>query len=83
MAKQLERFFKEHGWIAEMPKNYAHYVELMFDSISERASGYQSFCESKFGERDDLQIVRSEGRNGELELCDPKHDPWYCTENAL
>ena len=80
MAEQLKKFFNEHGWIAEMPANYAHYVELMFDSISEGASGYRFFCERK----DDLKVViRSEGRNAELELCNPKHDPGYCTENAL
>ena len=83
MAEQLEKFFKEHGWIAEMPANYAHYVELMFDSISEGAGGYRFFRESPFGERD-LKVVPEEScSNAELELCDPTHDPGYCTENAL
>ena len=83
MAEQLEKFFKEHGWIAEMPANYAHYVELMFDSISEGAGGYRFFRESPFGERD-LKVVPEEScSNAELELCGPTHDPGYCTENAL
>ena len=79
MAEQLERFFKEHGWIAEMPANYAYYVELMFNSILEASDENRSFRERK----DDFKVEERSCSNAELELCDPKHDPGYCTENAL
>ena len=32
----LREFFRHHGWIADIPKNYAHYVGMMADLISAR-----------------------------------------------
>lgn len=33
MAEHLAKFFRENGWIANMPANYAHYVQLILHSI--------------------------------------------------
>ena len=32
----LREFFRYHGWIADIPKNYAHYVGMMADLIGAR-----------------------------------------------
>jgi DNA-directed RNA polymerase beta subunit len=31
----LRDFFRHHGWIADMPKNYGHYVRMMADLMAE------------------------------------------------
>ena len=30
----LRGFFRHHGWVADIPKNYVHYVEMMADLVS-------------------------------------------------
>ena len=69
MAEQLARFFEEHGWIANMPVNYAHYVKLMLYSI-------EGACNSELKLRKNHVLCN-------VELQKPEHVPEYCINNGI
>ena len=75
MAENLAKFFNEHGWIANMPNNYAHYLKHMLYSI-EGACNAELSKKNKINRGDPVKTCK-------VLLCKPKNVPEYCITNGI
>ena len=94
MAEYLAKFFNEHGWIANMPANYAHYLNIMLYSIEGACNAdlkkkAEKAEKSAQGRRKNISAspsVRQERQDYvscTLELCKPEYVPEYCIKNGI